>query len=154
LKIVHQIIWPLSIKFFLLGVVLFKAIIYFKESSTRRSAIIGLILLILYVLLRFEFPNEDEIWYMLILTSYFTLAYKFFNRLNTFIHQISMLSFGIYLLHQPYFIKASRLIVNHFNLSYNLALVATFLCATITTSIAVKFLLKNALISKYLLGRS
>lgn len=140
-------------KFFFYGFILKRFYETVKPLILKHGLIWACGCLALFTVLQWNFPTNKEFWMFLPLTAYFSLALVYFNKPFTLVILISNISFGIYLLHQPYFIKFSRLALSSLSFNSNLYFIITSLSSMILTTIFVKLIDKNQTLSKYILGK-
>lgn len=140
-------------KFFLFGFVLNRFFPLVRSLGRARGAWLGIGCLGAFLSFRWLMPAGNEYWVFFELLGYFSLAFLYFNRPYDFVTRIAGLSFGIYLLHQPYFIKLSRTLAAHLNPSLNFQLLATWTLTLGLTFLTVSALEKNRQASRLLLGK-
>lgn len=141
-------------KFFLMGVMFARFFPYFRSQLKRNGLLVGLCAVALFTYLHHSAFQYNEYWVLIELAGYFALGVRFLDRKMKIVEQISSISFGIYLLHQPYFIKASRLILTPLALYPNSSFLTTWLLASGLTSLAVLFLQRSGRASLWILGTS
>jgi peptidoglycan/LPS O-acetylase OafA/YrhL len=140
-------------KFFLFGFVLNRFYSRAKAWLVDYGAPFGALCVTLFAYLHWALPGLNEYWVLVELLGYFCLARALFRQRSPLVSQISALSFGIYLLHQPYFIKLSRLLLVPLAAYPNVQLFSTWALTVALTTLAVKGLGTSAVASRWFLGR-
>lgn len=142
-----------GIKFFYFGFVLQKYFKYLSPALKRYGVLIGILLMGIYAVVSNNIPARHEQWLFVQLLAYFSFAYAVLNQPNKWVQLISSLSFGIYLLHQPYFIKLTRLELGLMHLDPNAQFEMTAVIAFISTAIFVWMMSSNLWFSRLVLGQ-
>ncbi len=140
-------------KFFLFGFVLNRFYATSIDLIEKRGAALGVVCLASFAYLHWTVPSWNEYWVFLELFAYFCLARVFFSKPIEIVAQISTLSFGIYLLHQPYFIKLSRLWLAPFAGHPDIQLFSTWGLTVLLTTLATKALDSSPFFARWILGK-
>ncbi|MCB0403231.1 MAG: acyltransferase [Bdellovibrionales bacterium] len=141
-------------KFFFFGFTLNRCYAWLKPRLLEHGIGVGVSCLFIFVVLHQLLPQGNEYWVCVQLMGYFAIARALVHGPHPLVSEISGLSFGVYLLHQPYFIKTSRLLLNPLGLASNLEFVLTWLLTIALTTVAIKLLDGNRLAARFLLGKA
>ncbi|MCB0416062.1 MAG: acyltransferase [Bdellovibrionaceae bacterium] len=140
-------------KFFFFGFALNRSYAWLRPRLESFGVHLGVLCLAAFVFLHHFFPDGTEYWVFLQLLGYFAVARALVQGPHPLVSEISTLSFGVYLLHQPYFIKTSRLLLSPLGLTANIQFVFTWLLTIVLTTLAIKWLDGNRLAARFLLGK-
>ncbi len=140
-------------KFFLFGFVLNRFYTASKDFLEEHGVLVGAVSLFAFAFLHWDAPQYNEYWVLIELFGYFSLGRALLSAPIAVVSQVSALSFGIYLLHQPYFLKFSRLTLSPLSDVPGVQLFCTWLLTCVLTTLAAKALDGNRFTARFLLGK-
>ncbi|MFM6928888.1 MAG: acyltransferase family protein [Bdellovibrio sp.] len=143
-----------GIKFFYFGFVLQKYYPVLQNILKKYGIPIAIVMTGLYGVVNHNVPAYHEQWLFLQLVAYFSFAYAVLNQPSKLIQLISSLSFGIYLLHQPYFIRFARIALGLMKLDPNAQFELTALIAFVSTAAFVWIISSNLWANRLILGQN
>lgn len=143
-----------GIKFFYFGFVLQKCYPPLQSILKKYGVVIAILATGLYAIAMKSIPSQHEQWLFLQLIGYFSFAYAVLNKPSKVTQLISSLSFGIYLLHQPYFIRLTRMLLGLLKLDPNAQFELTAVIAFASTAAFVWIISSNLWANRLILGQN
>lgn len=140
-------------KFFFFGFLLNRFYGVIKGFLEKYGALVGGAAVLIFVLFHAQVLGENEYLDLVLIFGYFSLAKYFVQRPYFWVTQVSSLSFGIFLLHQPYFLKISRLLLGPMIEDTSIKLVTESILTFILVAVFVSILQKSKWASRLVLGR-
>lgn len=128
-------------KFFLFGFVLYRFLETYWKIFLERGLQYGISLLLAYGILVNNYPELYSFLVYVLILAYLAIAIKLSIRPKRIVLLISSLSYGIYIFHQPYFIKASILVTGFFipSISSSLRVVSVAILSFVSVILFVYF---------------
>lgn len=141
-------------KFFLFGFVLYKFKDFYMKKSFNNGLVYGSVLFIVYAILMMIFPSQYKYLSFILVSSYIVISIQFSRKSYKPIKIISNFSYGIFILHQPYFIKASIMIsgVAFPSITPDIKVVTVWVLSCVTVTLFIYYMQRVRLFNRLLLG--
>ena len=136
-------------KFFLFGVILYGYDRHFRRVLNRYGFLLSLLIISLSL-----FMNANRLPYSsyALITSYFCLSYYLGKFKPTILIPLGKLTFGVYLFHQPYFVKASTIICAKIGLGDWPLIMSSILLTVTSTALFILVLRRIKIMKTIFLG--